>query len=176
MHPHNGPVPYRGARHVNRSPYRRISRRNAQHVGLISQAITKQAMRVGHILAVRPTSSAAQVIDPAALLQPWLELVPERLVAERIGSRLPIERVILPATARPWIERVDDPLQLGGELGHRAQKHALERQHLLPVTVGFALLPLLVARSIVVDPVDAEPSVECRAKVGGEETIAEEPP
>src|SRR5689334_2256107 len=42
----------------------------------------------------------------------------ERLVTFGPAARLPVERIIRPTVARPWIERIDDVLELRPELRH----------------------------------------------------------
>src|SRR5262249_35442378 len=98
----------------------------------------------------------------------------ERRIVHRVRARLPVERVVVAAIAAPRIERVDDVRELARELRDRPQQDALQRQHLLAVTVRLAVLPLL-GRAVVHHPVEAELRVERGPEVGGEEAVAEQP-
>src|SRR4029453_13932264 len=91
----------------------------------------------------------------------------------RLGAqaRAPLERVVLPALARPGIEDVDDASQLLRELRKRAQQHALQRRDLLAVSVRLSRLPLLAVGAVVVHPAQAELGVVLGAEARGEEAI-----
>src|SRR5215831_7145493 len=58
----------------------------------------------------------------AAHIAGRLSRLAERRVGLRARTRLPRERVVLPAIARPRIEHVDDVIELGRELGHRPEQ------------------------------------------------------
>ena len=60
----------------------------------------------------------------------YLKALPERLVGLGPGARLPLERVVVTALARPGIEDVDDAGQLRPELRDRPEEHPLQRRDL----------------------------------------------
>src|ERR1035438_2449727 len=111
-------------------------------------------------------------VPPPSLLR----AVSECLVGFGAFPRLPGQRIILAAVARPGVERVDHVLQFRRQLRHGAQQHPLQWRHLLAMAVGRAFLHLDRPGTVVLYPVQAQRGIELRAKTRGEEAVAEEPP
>src|SRR6266542_1760187 len=94
----------------------------------------------------------------------------------RPRPRPPRHRVVVAAVARPWIEGVNDGLELAPQLRQCAHEHPLERRDVDDVPVlGLRLLHPL-AGAVVVDPMHPERRIELRTETGSEEAVAEEPP
>src|SRR5271167_849293 len=100
----------------------------------------------------------------------------KRGIFYRIRARLPGQRVILAAVARPGVEHIRDAGQLRAQFGNGAHQHSLERRHRLVLVPVDGKSLAQGRRPVVVHPVDAQLRIELLAEARCKEAIAVQAP